>query len=253
MYPSDTSSAQPCVVNVTFPANYDEELAGKAAQFDVVIVGIHTGYSIPELTEDFVVNRVNNFEPKTDDPVNEFREAVRDWLRETYAGSLEDRKISRIMNVLLETVNLSGVLPEGEVEAREDAMYDAMSTYYQQTNFNYQMSYGYIPFESIDDAAVKYYGLRFDADWEAYQHEEATRTVKRLLILNRIAQLEGIKISKKDAKNWVRDAAEDAELTVEEVLGEISVEEVYSRLAAEKARDKLLDTLRFDYTGLPLS
>ena len=260
--PKNTSWENPKVVNVTFPADYkNADLAGKAAKFDVVIEGIFDGtYTVPELTEEFARN-INNFTPETDDPVSEFKLALKDWLREGKAASLESRKFSCLMDKLFEVVSFTGKFPEGEIKRLEALMDDNVTGYYQQANFYYYMQYGIVYFDSLDDAARYYYGLRFDADWETYQTSAAAKVVKQMLVLNLIARLEGFTISEDEVKEWVLnevDAEKEAnsssadEITPESVLAEHSLEEIYAEIAAEKAQEFLMDKVTFDYTGLPI-
>ena len=207
--PNQTSWESPKVVNVTFPADYkNADLAGKAARFEVVIEGIFDGtYTVPEMTEEFARN-INNFTPETDDPVSEFKLALKDWLREGKAASLESRKFSCLMDKLIATVSFTGKFPEGEIKRLESVMNDTVMSYYQQANFYYYMQYGIVYYDSMDSAARDYYGLRFDADWETYQTVASAKVVKQMLILNAIAQIEGITVSEEEAKDWVRDEVE---------------------------------------------
>ena len=261
--PANTSRENPKQVNVTFPADYrKEDLAGKDARFDVVVVGIFDGgYDVPELTEEFVRNSINNFTPETDDPVAEFRLALKDWMREQKAASLESRKVTCLIEQLISNVDLKGKFPDGEIRRIEALLEDDISSYYQQYNFYYYMQYQVVYFDSMDDAARAYYGIRFDADWKTYQTSFAAKSVKQLLILNAIARLEGITVTEEEAKDWVRDqvksekesAQSGEEVTTETVLAKYSVEEIYAQVAARKARDYLFKTVTFDYTGLPIS
>ena len=258
--PNQTSWESPKIVNVTFPADYkNADLAGKAARFEVVIEGIFDGtYTVPEMTEEFARN-INNFTPETDDPVSEFKLALKDWLRESKAASLESRKFSCLMDKLLATVSFTGKFPEGEIKRLESVMNDTVMSYYQQANFYYYMQYGIVYYDSMDSAARDYYGLRFDADWETYQTVASAKVVKQMLILNAIAQIEGITVSEEEAKDWVRDEVEAAkeskqneDATPESVLAEHSLEEIYAEIAARKVQEYLMGKVTFDYTGLPI-
>ena len=258
--PNQTSWESPKVVNVTFPADYkNADLAGKAAKFDVVIEGIFDGtYTVPELTEEFARN-INNFTPETDDPVSEFKLALKDWLRESKAASLESRKFTCLMDKLFEVSTFTGTFPKGEIKRLESIMGEAVSSYYQQFNFYYYMQYGVVYFDSLDDAARYYYGLRFDADWETYQTSAAAKVVKQMLVLNLIAQKEGFTVSEDEVKQWILDevdatneSQQSEDATPESVLAEHSLEEIYAEIAAKKAQEFLMETVTFDATGLPI-
>ena len=260
--PNRTSWESPKVVNVTFPADYkNADLAGKAAKFDVVIEGIFDGtYTVPEMTEEFA-RSINNFTPETDDPVSEFKLALKDWLRESKAADLESRKFTCLMEKLFEVAGFTGKFPNGtdEIKRIETLMNDSVTSYYQQANFYYYMQYGVVYFDSLDDAARYYYGLRFDADWQTYQTSAAAKVVKQMLVLNLIARLEGLTVTEDDVREWILDEV-DAEkesqqkedATPESVLAEHSLEEIYAEIAAQKAREYLMEKVTFDATGLPV-
>lgn len=258
--PKDTSWENPKVVNVTFPANYkNADLAGKAAKFDVVVAGVFDGtYTVPELTPEFASN-INNFTPTTDDPVAEFKLALKDWMREQTAADLESRKFNCLIEKLFSTLTYSGSVPQvggvRETSRIEGKLNDSATGYYQQSNLYYYMTYQQVLFDSLDEAARYYFNLRFDADWNAYVSTYAYKTVKQMITLNAIAQLEGVEISEQDVKNWIRDqvaASDDDSMTVESFLETYSLEEIYARMAGEQAREILLEKVNFDYTGLPI-
>ena len=258
--PNQTSWESPKIVDVTFPDSYgNADLAGKAARFEVVVEGIFDGtYTVPEMTEEFARN-INNFTPETDDPVSEFRLVLKDWLRESKAASLESRKFSCLIDKLLATVSFTDRLPAGEPDRIEELMNNTVLSYYQQANFYYYMQYGIVYYDSMDSAARDYYGLRFDADWETYQTVASAKVVKQMLILNAIAQIEGITVSEEEAKDWVRDEVEaekeskqNEDATPESVLAEHSLEEIYAEIAARKVQEYLMGKVTFDYTGLPI-
>ena len=116
------------------------------------------------------------------------------------------------------------------------------------------MTYQQVLFDSLDDAARYYFNLRFDADWQAYIASYAYKAIKQLLVLNAVAQLEGVEITEQDVKNWIRDqvdASDDESTTVESFLESYSLEEIYAQIACERAREILLEKVTFDATGLP--
>ena len=253
--PENTSWENPKLVNVTFPDTYkNTELAGKEAQFKVVVAGIFDGtYTVPELTPEFALT-INNFTPETDDPVAEFKLTLKDWMRQQAAADPESRKFNCLIEKLFSTLNYTGSFPKGEAARIESTLNDEVTGYYQQANLYYYMQYGVVYFDSLDSAARYYYGLRFDADWEAYQTTYTYKVIKQLLALNAIAQLEGVEITEDDVKDWIRDqvdASDDDTTTPETILEQHSLEEIYSQIAAERAREILLSKVNFDFTGLP--
>ena len=267
--PADTSAENPKRIEVTFPESYgNADLAGKDARFDVEIKGIQNGFQIPELTADFILNELE-FETDEEDVVAALRLDLKNWLRQNKVNNLRTHKLIRTMEELFKVLHFEDAYPEGEAERYEQEMNDTVTYYYTYYNYMYYMYYGYTPFEDLDDAGRWYYGLRFDADWEAYQHSEASRLVRQMMVLNMIVRLEGDTITEEDAKKWVLDqvaqrqeqldqqaeqnGTEAETATVEDVLAEYSVEKIYSQIAYERAQEIILNTITFDYGELPIS
>ena len=270
--PDETSDEAPHTINVTFPTNGRYEgnpLAGKPARFDVVIKGIFdNAWNIPELTPEFVTEKLQ-FETEEADVVAALRLDVKNWMRENKVGNLDSHKLIRTMEELFKVLEFKDAYPEGEQERYEELMFEDVISYYQYYNYMYYMYYGYVCFEDQDEAGRSYYGLRFDADWEAYQHTESFRIVRQTMVLNMIARLEGLTVTEEDAKAWVReqmqsqqDQADQAaaqsgdeadKITPADILAEISVEEIYSKLASIKAQDFILNSITFDYGELPIT
>jgi len=239
--PSETSKEDPHPTYATFPESYgNADLAGKEARFDVEIVGILDGYDVPELTPAFVTD-VLAFKTEEEDVAAAFLAHLRNEIRESKASKLTNRMLDRATEDLVSALDWSDALPAEETERIEAAMNDELEYYYM-----YYMYYGY-DFSSLDDFGAWYYG-RYD--WQDFQTEEAKREVRRMMILNAVARLEGVEITEEDAKNWIRDLASSNSVTPAKVLEVYSVEEIYSMIAYEKAQDILLELIDFDYGDL---
>ena len=268
--PENTSKESPCTIDVTFPTDYRAAaLAGKPARFDVVIVGIFNGtYTVPELTEQFIVDKLK-FETEETDVMAAFRLDVKNWMRDNKVSNLRNHKLVRTMEELFKVLHFEDALPAGEADRIETEMNDEVTYYYTYYNYMYYMYYGYTPFEDVDDAGRWYYGLRFDADWEAYQHNEAMRVVRQMMVLNMIARLEGLTVTESDVRAWILERVADRQeqldsqaeqsgataekATPADVLAQYSVEEIYSQLASQKAQEYILNNIIFDYGDLPIT
>ena len=251
--PQDTSKDNLYTITVSFPAEYrNTDLAGKEARFDVAIAGVFDGtYTTPELTEDFIKNKLQ-FETEETDVVAAFRFDLLKQLRESTVADLESHKITRTLKVLRDSIAFGETLPAGEADLYEGRWLDAIDYYYEYYNYMAAIYYGSSYFEDLDDAGRWFFGLGADADWRTFMHEQAEEMVKDNLILNAVARLSGIMISEEDAKEWVREQADYNGVDAAAVLDHYSVEEVYSAYAAEKARQILLSFVVFDYGELPI-
>ena len=267
--PDETSAEHPHTINVTFPDNYAAALASKPARFDVVIKGIFSGtYTIPELTEQFITEKLQ-FETDESDVMAAFRLDVKNWMRENKVNRLRNHQLIRTMEELFKVLHFEDAYPEGEAERFETEMNDEVTYYYTYYNYMYYMYYGYTPFEDLDDAGRWYYGLRFDADWQEYQHNEAARVVRQMMVLNMIARLEGLTVTEADVRAWILERVAERQeqldsqaeqggteaetATPADVLAEYSVEEIYSQLASQKAQEYILSNITFDYGDLPVT
>ncbi|MBR6052782.1 MAG: FKBP-type peptidyl-prolyl cis-trans isomerase [Clostridia bacterium] len=251
--PQDTSKDSLHTITVTFPAEYrNTDLAGKETRFDVAIAGVFDGtYTIPELTEDFIKNKLQ-FETEETDVIAAYRADVLKQMRESAVADLESHKITRTLKTLRDSVAFGETLPAGETELYEGRWLDMIEYYYEYYNYMAAIYGGGPYFEDLDDAGRLFFGLGADADWRVFMHEQAEDMVKDNLILNSVARLYGVVISEEDAKEWVREQAESNEVDAAAVLDHFSLEEVYSSCAVEKARRILLSLAVYEYGELPI-
>lgn len=151
-------------VEVTFPENYSEELAGKDAVFAVTVNGIKVA---PELTDDFVaenladtenVSTAAEYRAKVE---NEFyrehlQEYITDYVQENSAVKTYPRKyVKAIKSILKNSDNNSGV------ESEDEIAYEKELTQRAEEEVKETMVYQAV----FEDA-----GLSFDAD--AYYAEQ---------------------------------------------------------------------------------
>ena len=251
--PADTSKENLHTITVTFPAEYrNTDLAGKEARFDVAIKGIFDGtYTVPELTADFITNTLK-FETEETDVIAAFRADLLKDMRQDKVDNLESHKLIRVTETLIAALSFGETLPEGEVERIEDRWIEAIEYYYDYYNYMSAIYYGSAYFEDLDDAGCWYFNLGPGADWRAFSHEEAVKSVKQSMILNSVARLSAIVISEEDAKQWIRDQATDNGVDVATVLDYYSIEDVYSLIAAEKGWQILNTLVEYDYGELPI-
>lgn len=252
--PAETAKDNLHTITVTFPADYrNTDLAGKEARFDVAIDGIFDGtYTVPELTADFVTNKLK-FETAETDVVAAYRADLLKQMRENKVQNLESHKLSRIIDALLDKLTFGETLPEGEAERYENGWIADVEYYYEYYNYMSMIYYGEAYFEDLDEAGCDYVGLGPGSDWRTFLHDYAGKLVKQYLVLNSIARLSAVTISEDDAKEWVRDQADQNGVDVAAVLAHYSIEDVYSLIAAEKAQRILLTLVEFDYGELPIA
>jgi ABC-type ATPase with predicted acetyltransferase domain len=147
-------------VNVTFPEEYAEELAGKDAVFKVTVKGIKEK-QLPELDDEFAKD-VSEF-----DTLDELRADIRKTLEESREKSAKSAFENEIYNKLANLV--TDEIPECMIEKAIDNMI---------TEFRYNIESQGIPYEQY----LSYFGMTADSMKENYR-ERAEKDVKIELAL----------------------------------------------------------------------
>lgn len=258
LVPNTTSKAKPAEIQVTFPEDYAEELAGKKATFQIV-VEYAVQYTLPAYTRDFVVNTMK-YEPKEEfyasdaALLDEFEEYVYSHLVSQNATNVENAKIDALWNHLTEKAVCKN-LPETEVNYYVNA-YESEVKYY----FEYYTSSGGEEFKKlypdIGTFAVAYLGLEKGADWKVTVQEMAERMVCRDMITHAIAEREDLEtVTKEEFDAQVK-------IWVDKYYGYMSAEEIIQNMGeialteaafAEKLDKWIMDQVTFTYEdGTPL-
>ncbi|WP_099467215.1 trigger factor [Konateibacter massiliensis] len=111
-------------INVTFPEEYDESLAGKDVVFNVTINSISTE-TVPELTDEFVQA---NSEVKT---VDEYREYIAAQLQESMEADAESTKQGDIWTTVKENCQITEY-PQDLVDKYSEQINTMYSAYAEQ-------------------------------------------------------------------------------------------------------------------------
>ncbi len=206
-------------VNVTFPEEYHaENLAGKPAVFKCKLHEIKAK-ELPELNDDFAKD-CSDF-----DTLDELKADVKANLKKQREAAAEEAFETEIINLLI--ANVKGEIPEAMYENRvNDSIQD----------FSYRLQS-----QGLDlDTYLKYTGM----DMEAFRggfREQAEKTVKVRLALEKIAELENIEVTDEDMEAEFAKYAEQYKLEVEQVKSFIPAAELKKDLAVGKAMQFVKD------------
>ena len=159
-------------VNVTFPEEYTEELAGKDAVFKVKLNGIKTK-ELPELDDEFAKD-ISEF-----DTLDELKADVRKTLEERRQTSADRAFDSAIFDKLAELVTAE--IPQCMIDRTTDNMVSEM---------RYNIEAQGIPF----DQYLGYLGMTEQSLRDTYK-DRAEKEVKTELALEKIAELEGVEVT----------------------------------------------------------
>lgn len=200
-------------INVTFPAEYgSEELAGKDATFKIKL-HIVKEKELPKLDDEFAKD-VSEF-----DTVKELKEDTKKHLAEQKAESADAAFENALMASVAELV--SGEIPEVMFERQID---DAIN------EFGYQMQSQGMDLEMY----MSYTGMKPEDLRENFR-ERAVMQVKCKLALEKIAELEKIKVTDKDVDAHYAKLAGDYGVEVDVVKSAFPAEEVARELKSTKA------------------
>ena len=199
-------------VNVTFPEEYAEELAGKDAVFKVKVNAIKSK-ELPEADDEFAKD-VSEF-----DTLDELKADIRKNLEEQKKSASERNFDNAVFDKLADLVDAE--IPQCMIDRTTDNMI---------SEFRYNVESQGIPFEQY----LGYLGMTIDSMKETYK-DRAVKEVKTELALEKIAELEGIEIAAEDVEAEYATMAERYGVDADTVKKAIAADTVEKELKARKA------------------
>lgn len=205
-------------IDITFPEDYQKDLAGKSVVFHVKVNKVTTT-NVPEKDDEFAKD-VSDF-----DTLEELKADIR-------AKALEDAQKqadSSFEQACVEKAadNTTVDLPKALVEAELDAQMERFS--YQLQMSGYSM-----------DAYAKMLGGDMSKMRDAFRIG-AEKQAKINVTLNKIIEVEGISASEEEIEEEFAKIAEQYQLELEQVKNRVPVEEVKSGIENRKAIRVIVD------------
>lgn len=206
-------------VNVTFPEEYAEELAGKDAVFKCKIHEIKTK-ELPELDDEFAKD-VSEF-----DTLNEVKEDLKKQIAEKKE---KDAKID-LENQLLEQVveNMEVEIPECMFTKRTDEMVQ---------EYNYRLQMQGLNLETY----LQYMGQDMDTFKESFK-EGAVKQVKVSVALAAIMEAENIEVSDEEIDAEAAKIGEQYGMDVDQVKKAVPAEQLTEDIKRNKAVDLIVES-----------
>ena len=208
-------------ITVTFPENYGAaNLAGKEAVFHITLHEVKVK-NTPELTDELVVE----LKVEGVNTVAEFEEHV--------VKTLTERKVNynnrQIENTVIETVmNGANVdLPNSFVADRVKSLKGQVEAQAKQYN---------IPFEMF----LQFSGVTVE-QFEAQCQEEAVRQVKAELVLDKIAEVEGLLPTDEQINEAIKNYSLSAKVSVADIEKRIGKGPFAAQIASNNAIKLILD------------
>ncbi|MCC8072819.1 MAG: trigger factor [Clostridiales bacterium] len=206
-------------VNVTFPEEYDEKLAGKDAVFKCKIHEIKTK-ELPELDDEFAKD-VSEF-----DTLDELKADTKKQLSEKKEA---DAKVD-FENQLIEQIieNMECEVPECMFDKRTDEMV-------QDYSYRLQM-------QGIDlNTYLSYLGQDMDS-FKATFKESAEKQVKANIALEAIVEAENIEVSDEELDKEFEKLAEQYQMDVEQIKKAVSSDQIAADVKKNKAVAIIVDS-----------
>ena len=164
------------VLNLTFPEDYYEDMAGKEVVFTVTVNAVQEEV-VPELTDEFVAENLGTY-TTVDEFLTELRENLN--LNSYY---------TQITKTLLDSCEVTEYSEE-EVTAEKENM------------MAYYLSYAeyYASMTGLDTETALYYvsGLASTEELEKAAEEYAYQSIKNTMVMKEIAAIEGIEVSEEE-------------------------------------------------------
>lgn len=206
-------------VIVTFPDDYHaENLAGKESKFEVKLHEIKVR-ELPELDDEFVKD-VSEF-----DTLDDYKADLRTKILERKESEAEADCENQIMDKLIELMKAE--IPEAMFNNKLD---------YEMKNFEYRLRSQGLTL----DLYAQYSGMDKSAIRESFR-PSAEKSVKSVLALEKIAQLENIKPNETEIEDAFSEIAKDYKIDVERVKNMISEEDIIKDLSVDKALNFVKD------------
>lgn len=211
--------------SITFPDDYDEDgtLSGKEAEFTVTINYV-SEVTVPEYNDQFVAE-ISDYKTTA-----EYEAYVKELLAQNYENSSKDMAGEDALALAMENATVDGY-PE-----------ELFNSFYEQTLADYQM---YADFMGMDfeDFLTEYMS-------EDDIKEVALDSVNEFLIVQAIADKEGIKLTKENFEEEAKQLATEYEYdSVESMQENFGTSYLYTTLLREKVKDFLYNSAKV--TKLP--
>ena len=215
-------------VNVTFPHEYAEELADKAAVFKVTLHEIKTE-EFPEVDDEFAQDAADC------DTVADLRKQVADEIKKEKEDANDHEIRTQLFEKLVENtvVDLPPVMVDSEVES-------------QIRDMDYRLSSQGMNFQTY----LQYMGM----DIETYKEQmrpEAEKAVKLRLALETVAALEGIEITDEEIDAEYAKYADQYKMELEQIQKIIPADGLKKDMAVERAIQIIRDSAKITTARKP--
>jgi trigger factor len=215
---------------VTFPLDYTEEsLRGQAVLFNVHVKEIKER-DLPPFDDDFV-KEASEFET-----LDELRASVREQLEAAVEQRVTGEFRGRVLDAVAENAEVE--VPNVMVHEKAHEMVESFERSIRAQGMEPE----------------QYYQLAGSdhADFEQRVKPDAEDTVKKELVLDAVAEAEGIEADEEAVKHEIEHLAEDSSRSPEEIAATLRVNGTYALVEEEISRQKALEFLAENAVPVPM-
>ena len=206
-------------VNVTFPAEYTPELAGKEAVFKVKVNEIKVK-ELPELDDEFAKDVSEDA-----DTLAALKKSIKAELTEAKKAQADRDFESALLEQL--AANVQGEIPEVMYDNKVEEEINNFAQRLAQQGLNL-------------DGYLKYTGMDLDA-LKASFRDGAEKQVKLMLAVEKVVKLEGIEATDEEAEAKYAEMAEMYKMEAEQIKSFVPVEDIKTDIVNGKAVQLVVD------------
>ena len=208
-------------IDITFPEDYVENLAGKAVVFKVKLNSLTTP-ELPELDDDFAQD-VSEF-----DTFDEYKADVRSSMEKAKSDEADAKFRTEIMTQACD--NLVVDLPETMIDMKLNEILR-----------NYAANFGVTGDDIKTEDLMKLMGLDKDTV-DATLRPAAVYQVKQELLLEAVAAAENIEVTDEDTDEYIKGAAETVNAKPEDILNYFGMDFIRNEFKKEKATKIIIES-----------
>ena len=208
-------------IDITFPEDYVENLAGKAVVFKVKLNSLTTP-ELPELDDDFAQD-VSEF-----DTFDEYKADVRSSMEKAKSDEADAKFRTEIMTQACD--NLVVDVPETMIDMKLNEILR-----------NYAANFGVTGDDIKTEDLMKLMGLDKDTV-DATLRPAAVYQVKQELLLEAVAAAENIEVTDEDTDEYIKGAAETVNAKPEDILNYFGMDFIRNEFKKEKATKIIIES-----------
>ena len=206
-------------IDITFPENYHEGLAGAAVVFKIKVNEVKES-QLPELDDEFAKD-VSEF-----DTLKEYKASIKKDLAAQKKAAAEASFRSRVLSKAVENMTVS--IPPVMVDERVNAV---INDYARNCAMQGLTLKQYFSMMGADEATFR-----------SYIRPNAENEVKSELLLEKVAEAEGIQVTPEEIEEEYKKAAETYNVEIEKVKSSVTEDMIERDLKLRKAADLIAES-----------